>query len=134
MGTRSLTFVYEGRSKLLNMYRQYDGYPSGHGLELAEFLGEGPVVNGFGSHDQKGFNGMPCLAAQLVAHFKKSIGGFYIYPTKDTDCGQEYEYHVRHSSKGLNVTVYECSFDDKEVIFKGGLKGFKAFCQKGVEA
>ena len=38
MGTRSLTFVYEGEKPIVNMYRQFDGYPSGHGAELAEFL------------------------------------------------------------------------------------------------
>ena len=37
MGTRSLTFVYdENNTPVLNMYRQFDGYPSGHGAELAE--------------------------------------------------------------------------------------------------
>ena len=43
MGTRSLTFVKEQNGRKVStyvcMYRQYDGYPSGHGLELAEFLG-----------------------------------------------------------------------------------------------
>ena len=34
MGTRSLTFVYEGDKPFVNMYRQFDGYPSGHGQEL----------------------------------------------------------------------------------------------------
>ena len=38
MGTRSLTFVYDGEQPIINMYRQFDGYPSGHGQELAEFL------------------------------------------------------------------------------------------------
>ena len=38
MGTRSLTFVYDEDTPLINMYRQYDGYPSGHGAELADFL------------------------------------------------------------------------------------------------
>jgi hypothetical protein len=28
------------------MYRQFDGYPSGHGQELAEFLLSGEMVNG----------------------------------------------------------------------------------------
>ena len=41
MGTRSLTFVYdEDGRKIINMYRQYDGYPSGHGKDLAESLPE----------------------------------------------------------------------------------------------
>lgn len=49
MGTRSLTFVYdEDGEKIVNMYRQMDGYPSGHGLELAEFLEPITMVNGIG--------------------------------------------------------------------------------------
>ena len=51
MGTRSLTFVYEkyGNKQLpiINMYRQMDGYPSGHGAELAEFLNGFNIVNGY---------------------------------------------------------------------------------------
>ena len=38
MGTRCLTYVYEGNSPLVCLYRQFDGYPSGHGTELANFL------------------------------------------------------------------------------------------------
>ena len=46
MGTRSLTYVFETYKSddgveehvpLINLYRQYDGYMEGHGLELAEF-------------------------------------------------------------------------------------------------
>ena len=48
MGTRSLTFVYDGKEPMINMYRQYDGYPQGHGKELADFLNSGTMVNGFG--------------------------------------------------------------------------------------
>ncbi len=48
MGTRALTFVYEGETPIINLYRQYDGYPAGHGAELAEFLEGYTVVNGFG--------------------------------------------------------------------------------------
>ena len=45
MGTRALTFVYDSYKEelgeivyrpIINLYRQYDGYPSGHGVELAE--------------------------------------------------------------------------------------------------
>ena len=73
MGTRSLTFVYDGNKPIVNMYRQYDGYPSGHGQELAEFLVGGTVVNGYGSHTpKKAWNGMGCLAASLIANFKES--------------------------------------------------------------
>ena len=79
MGTRCLTFVYDGDKAVINMYRQFDGYPSGHGQELAEFLMPFKVINGIGSGQDvpgKFANGMGCLAAQMIAHFKNSVGGF----------------------------------------------------------
>jgi hypothetical protein len=56
-------------------------------------------------------NGMGCLAAQLIAHFKKSVGGFYIHSIKDADGdgGMDYEYHVYPSK----VVVKESD----EVVF-----------------
>ena len=120
MGTRSLTFIYEdsypGEStpKLVNMYRQFDGYPTGHGAELAEFL------------LKTEHNGMSCLAASMIAHFKQSIGGFYIYPTDSTDCGQEYEYHISENQ----AEIYETSYDgsSKKEIFNGSWTEFKEYC------
>jgi hypothetical protein len=96
MGTRSLTFVYDDTRRVVCMYRQFDGYPSGHGRELAAFLaGFDAVVNGLRvGETRKVANGMGCLAAQLVANFKVSSGGFYLYPTDTSDVGEEYEYHV----------------------------------------
>ena len=40
MGTRSITVVYDeyNDKPVVCMYRQFDGYPSGHGRELAEIL------------------------------------------------------------------------------------------------
>ena len=70
MGTRSLTYVYTETYKrtkpkpIVCMYRQYDGYLSGHGLELAEFLEPITLVNGLGQNKQRVANGMGCLAAQ----------------------------------------------------------------------
>ena len=120
MGTRSLTFVYDGDKQIINMYRQFDGYPSGHGAELAEFLGSGEMVNGYSDKDTKQFNGMGCLAAQMIANFKNSVGGFYIHAVTDTDCWQDYEYHVYEDK----VVVK----NPTEVIFSGSWENFKEFC------
>jgi hypothetical protein len=120
MGTRSLTFVYDGDKAIINMYRQFDGYPSGHGIELAEFLGSGEMVNGYSDKDAKQFNGMGCLAAQMIANFKNSVGGFYIHAVTDTDCWQDYEYHVYEDK----VVVK----NPGEVIFSGSWENFKEFC------
>jgi len=78
MGTRALTFVYDGDKPIVNLYRQYDGYPTGHGAELAQFLDGFKIVNGIGAEKTRIANGMGCLAAQMVAHFKDSVGGFYM--------------------------------------------------------
>ena len=120
MGTRSLTFVYEENKPIVNMYRQFDGYPSGHGQELAEFLLSGELVNGYSDGNAKVFNGMGCLAAQMIVNFKKSVGGFYIYPIESNNCCQEYEYHVYED------TVIVKNPD--EVIFSGTWKQFHNFC------
>ena len=124
MGTRSLTFVYGDNSPLLNMYRQFDGYPSGHGAELAKFLNSfDAIVNGIPVGDKRKIaNGMGCLAAQLIANFKKSAGGFYIYPIDATDCWQEYEYHIYE-----NKVIVK---NPDEVMFSGSWKEFDAFCSE----
>lgn len=128
MGTRSLTFVYEDNKAIINMYRQYDGYPEGHGAELAEFLGQfAAITNGIRvGETRKTANGMGCLAAQLVANFKTEVGGFYLYPTSAKDCGQDYEYHVYQDK----VVVKE--FGGK-TLFKGAWDEFDAFCMGAFE-
>jgi hypothetical protein len=137
MGTRSLTFVYDGETPIINMYRQYDGYPTGHGAELAEFLTPFTLVNGLGRNDDRKIaNGMGCLAAQLIAHFKQTPGGFYIHPVTDTECGQDYEYHVYQDAEGLRVRITDrgCNMfgltmsDKNDAIFDGTMAEFTAFC------
>ena len=145
MGTRSLTFVYEKygqvQKPVVNMYRQYDGYPTGHGAELAEFLSGGRMVNGLAQTKtvkEIVFNGMGCLAAQMVTNFKQTPGGFYIHPVDVRECGQDYEYHVSKKKDGLYVEVYYCgcnmfgvsSGEESQLIFQGYLKEFTEFCKE----
>lgn len=74
------------------MYSQYDGYPAGHGADLKEAFGEHVIVNGLSGDSRKVANGMGCLAAQVVAHFKERPGGIYIYAAGTRDAGEEYIY------------------------------------------
>jgi hypothetical protein len=142
MGTRSLTRVIEtwkddnGKEKkqlLVTMYRQMDGYPSGHGQELADFLKAGKVVNGLGSdRPAKVFNGAGCLAAQMVSHFKgDSAGHIYLYPNNTTDAWQNYEYHVLvdFDSKTVTLICYE-SGKRKKKLFQGSPDKFDEFVNK----
>lgn len=139
MGTRSLTIVstVDG-TKFLNMYRQFDGYPSGHGAELFEFLDGMQIINGIS--DQRAgeaANGAGCLAAQMVGHFKKQIGGVYIYPVDAIDCGQDYTYHVTVTEKswgseatpGIAIKVESYS----ATPFEGNVEDFGKFCKQDGE-
>lgn len=119
MGTRSLTYVHEGGLKstpLVCMYRQMDGYPENHGKELQEFLKKFTIVNGIGvaSYSGKTANGMECLAAQLVAHFKTEIGSFYLYPT-DTGNTEEYNYHV-YLNENNKLALKYFTFNDTKAF------------------
>ena len=147
MGTRSLTFVYDEQDVIINMYRQYDGYPTGHGAELAEFLGQFRMTNGIPvGRDKTGdriANGMGCLAGQLVSHFKGSDAGqFYLYPATAVDCGQDYEYHIYKDAEGLRgrITDRGCNMfgltmsDKNDAIFDGTLSEFTEFCTEKEEA
>lgn len=109
MGTRSLTIIKNEQDKeICVMYRQYDGYPEGHGQELRDFVNQFTLVNGISFEDNRVLaNGMNCLAAQLIAHFKTSVGGFYLYPPGTRDCWEEYTYYVYPKGKRVLVSCDE---------------------------
>ena len=136
MGTRSLTYIEESwetaiadednnnevhkeTQKILCMYRQYDGYMDGHGHDLAHFLEDFNIVNGLGLRDDKirVANGMGCLAAQLIAHFKDSPGNIYIYHPDAKDCGEEYTYTIYQKKGKIFIRAYNVW--NKEIIFDG---------------
>lgn len=98
MGTRSTTTVYDGEKPVVTIYRQFDGYPSGHGLALQEFLIGKELVNGFGGGDTSmQFNSAGDLAMRLVTALKdgnaNEIGGFYLVPHEDAG-NQDYHYDI----------------------------------------
>ena len=127
MGTRCLTFVYDGDVPVINVYRQFDGYPSIHGHELAQFLNSKTLVNGYTDKNSSEANGMGCLAAQLIVQLKRGVGGIYIYaPVIGRDYSQDYEYHVYEDS----VIVK----DPTEVIFEGTWQEFAQFCLDPISA
>lgn len=96
MGTRSLTVLKSGDQEICVLYRQFDGYPEGHGKELAEFLAGKAVVNGIRGDANTVFNGPSAMAAQVVAHFvdPEETGGFYLHGPGTRGIGEEYIYEV----------------------------------------
>ena len=133
MSTRSLTKVIEihthkneqGKkqkieSVLMNMYRQHDGYLEGHGKELAEFLKDMQIDGLKGNAEKKQIaNDAGCLAAQIVAHFKKEPGEIYLFPIDDRDCCQAYEYTVRVDEDSHTIQIEVYGVGQKKTIFKG---------------
>ena len=141
MGTRSLTKVIrtwedttgkKHRQPRTCMYRQYDGYMSGHGAELAEWLSGYTVVNGIPlDKSEPMFNGMDCLAAQMFVHFKSSgckddgtptsnVGGIYCMHPDASECWEEYLYEISEEDKQIHLTVYEIdSRSEATEIFHG---------------
>ena len=118
MGTRSLTFVYtEQGDTIVCLYRQYDGYPEGHGKELATILST--TLS----------NGMECLSASIVAKLKTGAYNIYLYPTSVNDAWQEYEYHVYEEEVEVIKT-----YPERHSIFAGSYSEFMNFCNSFAEA
>ena len=124
MGTRSNTVIYDDDVQILNLYRQHDGYLSGHGAELLAFLEPMTIVNGFTMGATNIANGAGCLAAQMVAHFKVRVGGIYIQPPMG-ELENDYTYDVVVKDDVILLTV----FDFEEIIFSGTIPEFKQFIE-----
>lgn len=126
MGTHSTTHIYNGNiskeNHLVSIYKQYDGYISVYGADLSDFLNKMKLVNGYDStQDNGGFaNGMGCLSAQLIKHFKDGIGGYYITNVNDS---QEYDYHIYDDGVTICIKVIH---DDKE-LFNGSVLDFSQY-------
>jgi len=125
MGTRSLTRVIDkDNQEYVTIYRQFDGYPEGHGLQLAKFLEGRKIVNGIPVKATDIMsNGPGDLAAQLVAFLKDEfpVGGIYIYPAGSNDCWQEFEYNI-HIEEGKEPIIKVLDLNDQ--VFAGNVEEF----------
>ena len=123
MGTRSLTVINDAwdNEEICVLYRQYDGYPEGHGKDLLDFLKGINVVNGINSDSdgKKISNGMDCLAAQMFAYFKTEAGGIYCMHPDAEDCWEEFIYEISEGKdRQIFITVYEI-YNDSKMVFHG---------------
>jgi len=130
MGTRSLTYVFDGFEPVVCIYRQFDGYPEIHGKELKEILEGIPIVDGvppIGAEQL--FNGVDDMAATLVARLREMHprdGNIRliepVYPPRDVF--QEYEWYV-FGQVGQTPTVYYRNIlDDTDPYGKGWVHWF----------
>jgi hypothetical protein len=146
MGTRCLTIIKNNDEKgkdLLTIYRQFDGYPHGHGKALRDFLMSRRLVDGYqGSVSE--VNGMGDLAAQLLCHLKwfhnglhvgeignakdpwrqaegPYVGNVYVYPNGSKHVGEEYIYVVSHDARtnSFHLKVYEVRSEGSHILYEG---------------
>ena len=96
MGTRSLTIVLdECGEKTVTLFGQFDGHPVSYGAELRNFLAGVRLIDGISQDSScKTANGLGCLAAQLIARFKRDAGSFYLVSPTWVDHWAEYIYTV----------------------------------------
>ncbi len=123
MGARSLTVVQsrwtdgEAYETHAVIYRHLDGYPGGHGADLAKYLRGITVVNGKRlDSPESEINGAGRLASYLVKRLHDDKHGPDLRTSRGP-CGQEYEYvvSVEHD---LQITVEV--FDGPVTAFGAG--------------
>ena len=126
MGTRSLTVFNNemDNEEIVVLYRQYDGYPTGHGRDLLSFLNNMEIVDGISNTEKRRIaNGMGCLSAQVVAYFKEAPGDFYLHSAGTRDIGEEFIYTLYYTEE-LKIKVQD-TYDGGSNLFDGNIKAYK---------
>ena len=100
----------------IQIYNHYDGYPSGLGVTLADYLQDFKVVNGLSSGQGEVANGIGCLAAQTVKYLKDGPGNVYLYKPGKRDW-EDYEYFI-WCKEGHGVWISIFDYNDN-CIFVG---------------
>ena len=141
MGTRSITRIRQDNKVLVAIYRQFDGYFSGHGKDIYDLLNEKEIVNGMrlDADKNKIYNGPGCLAASIVAALKKGPGGVYIVSPDAED--EEYVYEINinrtQSEKVFDISYSEPRFTikrhDESLLENGTLEEFEYVINGGIE-
>jgi hypothetical protein len=135
MGTRSVTIFIEDNYEVCRIYRQYDGYPEGHGIDLAKAckrkLTQGISGGRYHVEHKKGeqigclayqkrcdaadkkyakthANGMGELAALVLCDLKNAnqVGNVYLEPTqREVSDWVEYVYVVREAGETVQIDI-----------------------------
>jgi len=115
MSTHANIHIYDKEERFVSLYKHTDGYPSGLGLELYNFLVNIKLVNGLNPEMKNVANGMGCLAAQLIANFKTTPGDLYVI-SPNSDSLQDFNYHIYGTGGVFSTMVTDF---DGETIYCG---------------
>ena len=107
MSTKAILIIKENSNTLVTIYKHWDGYiKDGFGENIYNFLKDKKIVDSISNRDSEQFNGMGCLAASLIAHFKKGPGDVYIERNDLEDYGADYIYELNFEK---NCLMFKCS-------------------------
>jgi hypothetical protein len=112
MGTRGNIVIKDNGKELVRIYKQYDSYPNGLGIEIQNILKGIEIVDGFGGNPINQANGMRCLSATLIKNLKEGIGNVYIDFTDNLKIyGDSIDYTYILSDKKGRVYCEIYNFD-----------------------
>lgn len=121
----------EDKTKIVcSFFRHCDGYPSGHGDDLAAWLKDKNLVNGMGADFMRGrdFNRAGSMAVHLMHHID-DVSGCEVTPTGNNAPDAEYIYSIRfeddtfylqcdgYGDESINVSVKEFNGDVLEKLW-----------------
>ena len=107
----------------VQVYKHWDGYPSGHPTDLANWLVNKKIVNGLGMSNINLANGLGCLAAQYISAFKIGAGDLYV-ESPDTVRGDieyiTYVWGIENKDIWMSIfDVYGETDESETCIFVG---------------
>lgn len=156
MGTRGLIEIMHSKFEndedkaskaLCTLYNHWDSYPEGLGKELADFLKQVKIVNGFNLGDpnapKMAANGMGDLAAQIICVIKNPQvgprpGSVSVIPTGHRDCCEEYVYQI-YEDEATNIPFLRAmevgySTEENTILFDGNPNDYEAWLKMYLKA
>lgn len=136
MSTRATVTFVDCGVELVKLYNHWDGYPSGLGNDIAEWLGHMRIGNGISLGDNTNFaNGTGCLVAQFIRDFKTEAGNLYIIPMEAG--GEEWNYRIEidyddRETKSCNevTKIKVTTWDNETPEFYGSLDEFNEWIKE----
>lgn len=150
MSTSAAIYVFDEKLVVGALQVHADGYPSGLGKSIGEFLNNRPITNGIGNMFAPGINTALNILPQLTFHLQLERtklyrriakrqgrdmpplnntlpGHFYSIPTHPLNHYFDYNYHLHVIDENhLQIGVYK----NKKALFYGHLEGFQKFCKE----
>ncbi len=116
MSTRSITEFVDAQGEVVaQIYRHFDGYPAGHGADLARWLEGLRVLNGKGAgwDPRTMVNGFGRLVARVVASmWQEGHEPNLLVVVEPHDYGDAaYVYRVTEHSRGITVEAFETAYE-----------------------